>query len=1424
VNPTAHTAKPAAVPETGRFASLGGLHRAPGSGVSARGPIAAPFVARSLVVLCMLAATLLLCAAPALAAVTEAPETTAATNVTATTAVLNGILNPHSRALTGWIFEYQPNPSSSSERCQTNPQGRQTTPLEPEAEVEALPVRAEVTGLAPDTQYTFCLTPIPLVSSGSGILKGSELHFTTRAVAPPPFGSLGQFSEQLNGPLGVGVDQATGGDVFVADWGNQRVDRFNGSGVFLEAWGWGVNQAAPAAALQTCTTSCQQGSVGSGAGQFGFGDPQGLAVDNEPLSLSYGDVYVVDSENFRVEKFSSSGEFLLMFGGGVNETSGANVCAAGERCRAGTPGVADGQFEWASRAGVIAVGPGGAVYIGDTARVQVFSPSGAWRENISLAGLSSTGTVTALAVDSAGDVFVKDGGNRFTGEGAVAGVREFAPNGTEKAQFETGSTTVEALATDPAGDLFVGDAGGGFHVLKYDAAGQELASFASRTVVGTTGMAFSESAGAPGELYVSDIALSDVWILPVPAPGPLVEPEREFATPGRRGAATLEASVNPEGSATSYHFEYVDQAHFQGSGYASASSTAPVAIGSSFEDQSATAVLTGLLPGGSYHYRVLATSSMGTATGPDQVFEEVPSALVRGPWATDVSSTGATLNASIDPLGVSTEYRLEYGSSTAYGQTLSGSLGEGEGYVPVEGHLQGLAPAATYHYRVVTVSVAGTVLGADRSFTTELAGGQASSLPDGRSWELVSPANKNGALIEEFNAGRIQAASDGSAITYDANEAVGEGTLGKTFISQILSTRVPGGWRTQDIAPPHPYGKEEEIETYGFEYQQFSPDLSLAALQERGRGSAPLSPEAPEGRVYLRNDLNGSYRALLTPANVPPGTEIDGGPHEIIRPGFPVELNAGTPDLSHVILKSWLVLTPQALEGGSQGPPNLYEWSAGKLQLVSILPAEGTQPGKAVLGAELGGEHGGGSVPRSLSDDGRWVSWNLGEATERTSQLYVRDMVAGKTVRIGGNRASYQTMSSDGSRIFFLEGGELFEFDTATGTQTDLTAGHGAGEKHAGVQSNVVAASEDGSYVYFIATGVLAGTSGAGAGEDNLYLAQVTGGAWKLRYVTTLDTGDARDWNSESNNRFNLEGVRSRVSPGGRFLEFMSSRSLTGYDNLDAVSGQPDEEVYLYDALAGRLVCASCDPSGARPVGVFDKGNNLLMDRNITPTATWEGRWLAGMVRGWDAGGLAGSSRYQPRFLSDSGRLFFDSTDPLVPQDTNGLMDAYQYEPAGVGGCTSVSATFSVRAGGCVDLISSGTSNEESAFFEASENGDDVFFLTSARLTGEDYDNAVDVYDAHVCSVALPCHAAPVSPPPCTSGDSCKAAPALQPAIFGAPASATFSGAGNVPPAVSKPAPRCRKGFTRKHNKCVKKRKSKRAGARKPRNHRRAKR
>ena len=192
-----------------------------------------------------------------------------------------------------------------------------------------------------------------------------------------------------------------------------------------------------------------------------------------------------------------------------------------------------------------------------------------------------------------------------------------------------------------------------------------------------------------------------------------------------------------------------------------------------------------------------------------------------------------------------------------------------------------------------------------------------------------------------------------------------------------------------------------------------------------------------------------------------------------------------------------------------------------------------------------------GSVQRDMSVDGRRIAWTWGEPytpQELGSYrgLYVRDMVEERTVRVGGASAVYQTMNASGSKIFYLENGDLYEYDWNSGMATDLTAAHGQGEANAGVQEIVSGVSEDGSYVYFVADGVLA--SGGVSGEDNLYLLHDGGSGWTTTYIATLSGQDRHSWFAQSNPLSvpYLPDVSSRVSPNGRFFAFMSERSLDG--------------------------------------------------------------------------------------------------------------------------------------------------------------------------------------------------------------------------------------------------------------------------------------
>ncbi len=848
----------------------------------------------------------------------------------------------------------------------------------------------------------------------------------------------------------------------------------------------------------------------------------------------------------------------------------------------------------------------------------------------------------------------------------------------------------------------------------------------------------------------------------------------------------------------------------------------------------------------------------------------------------NVASSSATLHALVNPEGSATKYRFEYGTDESYGTSVpeaEGEISAGTSGVAVEEvHLQDLKPHTRYHFRIVASSENGDIArGVDETFITQ-SGDTGQVLPDGRVWELVSPATKDGALmlpIEE-GGGLVQAAEDGGAITYlsvGPAKSGQEEPPGNGNETQILSVRDNGGgWSSSDMATPHEVTTGISVGE-GQEYRDFSPDLSVGLVQPFGsgehgleaEGAAPLSEGASEKTIYLRADTplppspgsseqagyleageEGDYLPLVTGcppageeckpkvearANAPPGTKIGGA----------IEFAGASPGLDHVVLSSRVPLAPEAETS------QLYEWTAGKspkesLQLASVLPNNTSYSGTQAQGAQLGN---GRDIRGAVSSDGSHIFWSY------EGHLFMRDMSSGQSLQLdapeGGvapsvGKANFQFANSDGSEIFFTDEERLTADSTAENGAPDLyecEIVEEVGElkchledltinigESADVQGVTLVGSNNTSYVYFVTNGVLAdaenengqggkASPGSCKGENpppgatcNLYMRHYNEKSkeWEAPvFIAALAGVDAPDWGTEGSK--DLEKVTSRVSPNGEYLAFMSVQDLTKYNNKDVDSDVPDEEIYLYkapsaDAPLGSMVCVSCNPTGERPAGVLDspeknEGEGLLVDQQ----GVWHDRWLAGVVPGWTAMEL-GVASYQSRYVSDTGRVFFDSSDALVPQATNGLMDVYEYEPDGIGSCGSSSGDLSEETGGCVGLISSGSSGEETAFLDASASGDDVFFLTSERLAPGDHDSAFDVYDAHVCSVDARCSAEIVSPPPCTTAEACRVAPPPQPTLFGAPASATFSGTGNF--TSSSPAVRCTKDKKLSHGKCIK--------------------
>jgi hypothetical protein len=1114
----------------------------------------------------------------------------------------------------------------------------------------------------------------------------------------------------------------------------------------------------------------------------------GVAVDDSGNPGTSGDVYVATHGRTGAgDPFNVVDVFKGEVGGGepvgtVGELKG--TCASAGVC----PGK---EIPFEEPEGVTVSGLNGDVFVTDGKhKVDVFAPLGGGEYSFvreltgTPAGVFSN--VVGVGVDAGnGEIYVVD-------QSAHA-VDEFSPEGVFLGRLEgTGERGFNSV-TD------VGVDGESHRVYVTD--------FDSVTGLGSV------------DVFGPDVVVPDVETLP--DTGATVEKS------GGVGV-TLNGTVDLAGAGeASCRFEYGTTEKFGDSVPCAKTVTqGPGAV-------AVSARLTGLPSDARFFYRLVASNKNGLNSGEvrqDKAFV-TPGPGVVGEGVANVSATSATFQARLDPHGAATSFYFQYSASVSTGECETRpsactslplapgeAVGSGEEVLAEQVHVQNLLPDTLYHYRLLVVSrvepepeakpkVFETVTfpAPDESFTTQAAT-DGFILPDDRAWELVSPVDKHGASLYSPGGepGDFQAASSGGMMTYPATSATEASTQGYSESVQILSTRTAsGGWSSTNLALPHTAAVGAAIGT-GLEYRAFSEDLSYGLVEPQGPFTSlhgEAFPPDSERTPYLRHNQtcstepSGCYEPLVTGtpgyANVPAGTKFGGSDQKTTGE---VRYEGASSDLKHVILESRVELTPTETHGADE----LYEWSAGKppseqLHLVSILPTE--QP--ASKGALLGLTD---QIARNaVSPDGS-VVWSVSEGPGL--HLYDYSLLAEKSVQLdvpqGGDgagkvEARFQAASDDGKRVFFTDTqrltndastavpgqGDLYEceIEEANGKQScdlhDLTPLQD--KENADVQGALVAVSQDGTRVYFTANGVLA--QGATRGECkanltpdatcNLYELHYESKQWHTKLIAQASGADYPDWTGEFGT--GLTVLTARVSPDGQWLTFMSSRRLTGYDNNDASTGRPDEEVYLYHAPTGGLVCASCNPTGAQPKGVEDG----------TGSFGWPlTQGLAASLPGWTPFEIS-QARYQSRYLSNSGRVFFDSAGALVPQDINNNQDVYEYEPAGDGACVAGSPTYSAGAQGCTSLISSGTSSGESTFVDASETGDDVFFLTGEKLAPTDIDTAFDLYDAHVCTTQQPCPDVPTPSPACTTADSCRAAPTPQPSIFGTPASTTFAGPGN---------------------------------------------
>ncbi len=355
-------------------------------------------------------------------------------------------------------------------------------------------------------------------------------------------------------------------NIWVADGANHRVQKFNAKGQYVSKFG----------------------SFGSANGQFKT--PVDIAID------ASGNLWVTDAENARVQKFNSKGEYLSQFG--VYGTgAGAFIEPTG-----------------------IAIDGSGNLWVTDHryARAEEFNSKGEYIRTIpSGAGAPELNGPAGVAIDPEGHVWIaSQSDNRlleYSSTGEYLG--ELGSHGIAEGEFAEPTM----LDFKPNGNLLVADYGGG-RVQEFSSTGEYLTQFGG--LWGPDGLAVAPG----GAIYASSSQRNRVerW-----AQGPMaITGEAESLGSNK---ATLTGIVNPGGASTTYQFEYVNDATFKSSGYASASRipASPQSVGSGTTEVQVSNVVEGLSAETTYHFRVVATSEVGTTYGKDLTFTTTISTAAR---------------------------------------------------------------------------------------------------------------------------------------------------------------------------------------------------------------------------------------------------------------------------------------------------------------------------------------------------------------------------------------------------------------------------------------------------------------------------------------------------------------------------------------------------------------------------------------------------------------------------------------------------------------------------------------------------------------------------------------------------------------------------------------------------------------------------
>ena len=884
------------------------------------------------------------------------------------------------------------------------------------------------------------------------------------------------------------------------------------------------------------------------------------------------------------------------------------------------------------------------------------------------------------------------------------------------------------------------------------------------------------------------------------APDLALEPPSEISPTG----VTISGEINPHGplgaaghpnpTNTAYQVQYQVEGDPGWTTYAP-----PTSVGFGTSPVPFSVGVSGLTPKTTYNFRLIVTKrGRQVVIGPVQTATTGPAP----PAIDDVHSSNITagsvdLHARINPRGTDTTYYFEYGTTLQYGhQTPPTDIGNSQFPVVRVDHVDGLEPRV-YHFRVVATNALGTTRSDDQTFNfypepcPNLAVRQqtgAARLPDCRAYELVSPADAGGTSLFSSGPSSPSATSPSRFSFFGILGSIpGAGNPPNVLGDLYVSTRTSTGWETHYVGIPG--DQQWQVggpPNLGIHVESPPANLPMADLRldrfldwEAGQQGTSCCGFWGSMAPYMW-DASGNSLGRL-PTNL---AGVPGGGDDLHHGGF-VGAVRPSPDFSHYFFSSANVAF--ASGGLTSGNGSVYDddLETGAVTIVSKLPGGGDippEPGDqtddyftlpaastdgshiliAAAGTGLCGKAScspqicGGPVCDPIAQVCGQGNTNIGRCPAGLPvHLYMR---VGGAITYDVSQAhlvKYQGMTADGSKVYFTSAQkltsddhdtstDLYMWSEATDSLTRVSVGSSGvvgdtdacsptwttgcdvevvppnvGTQFTNASDNSIAA--DAGDIYFYSPEQFVGGRGI-PGRRNLYVFR--GG--QVHYVTTLDPDKPL--------------TRIQVSPDGAHAAFLTATQLTGYDNTipggvcepagytGPATGPRCQEMYAYNVDQDTLTCVSCLAIGTPPAGDVQASQNGI-------------------------------------FMSNDGRTFFATRDAVVPEDSNGITDVYEY------------------AGGHPQLISSGTGDTEKSLLGqaglvgVSGDGVDVYFATFSKLVAGDRNGKyLRFYDARA-NGGFPV-AAEVAP--CQAADECHGVGSASPPAPTIASTAALGGGGNL--------------------------------------------